>query len=40
MKYFPEAFLDECLFKIYKWRVKMNFKKLILKVMRVIILTI
>ena len=23
-KYYPQVFLDVCLYKIYKWRVKMN----------------
>ena len=31
-KYYPQVFLDEYLHKIKKWKVKMNLKKLILKI--------
>ena len=30
-KYYPQGFIDECLYKIKRWRVKMNLKKVILK---------
>ena len=39
-KYYLQVSLDECLYKIKKWRVKKNFKKLILKVVSVTILMI
>ena len=31
-KYYPQVFLDEYLHKKKKWKVKMNLKKLILKI--------
>ena len=37
-KYYSETFFDEILHKINKWRAKINFKKLILKVVRLVIL--
>ena len=39
-KYYPQVFLDECLYKIQKWKVKIDEKKLILKNVCVIILMI
>ena len=39
-KYYPQVFLHKCLYKIQKRRMKMNLKKLILKIVRVIILMI
>ena len=39
-KILSHLFLDECLYKIQNWRVKMNLKKLIPNIVRVIILII
>ena len=39
-KYYPQVFFDQCIYKIWKWRVKMNLKKRIFKIVHVIILMI
>ena len=36
-KCYWQVFLDECLYKLQKWRVKINSKKLILKIVGVVI---
>ena len=39
-KYYPEPFLDQCLYKIQKWKVKINSKNMTSKIALVIILMI